>query len=55
MSSGIDGIVDRSPKVFSGAGKFSGFQLKLHIHPEVRPVAKKPRRLPCPLKENVLG
>jgi len=49
VSSGIDGIVDRFP----GVGKLSGFQLKLHIDLEVRPVAQKCRRIPYPLKETV--
>ena len=53
VSSGIDGIVDRFPAVFSGVGKLSGYQLKLHNDPEVRPVAQKPRRIPYPLKEKV--
>ena len=54
VSGGIDGIiVDHFPKVFSGVGKLSGIQLKLHINPEVRPVAQKPRRIPYPLKEKV--
>lgn len=35
VGSGIDGIVDRFPNVFSGVGKLSGYQLKLHIDPEV--------------------
>ena len=53
MSGCIDGIVDRFPKVFSGVGKLSGYQLKLHIDPDVRPVAQKPRRIPYPLKKKV--
>ena len=53
VSSGIDRIVDRFPAVFSGVGKLSGYQLKLHIDPKVRPVAQKPRRIPYPLKEKV--
>ena len=52
-SGGIDGIVDHFPKVFSGVGKLPGYQLKLHINPEVGPVAQKPRRIPYPLKEKV--
>ncbi len=48
-----DGIADRFPKVFSGVGKLSGYQLKLHIDPEGKPVAQKPRRIPYPLKEKV--
>ena len=55
VSSGIDGIVDRFPAEFSGVGKSSGYQLKLHIDPEVRPVSQKPRRIPYPLKEKSLG
>ena len=49
----IQGIVDRFSKVFSRVGKLSGYQLKLHIDPEVRPVVQKPRRIPYPLKEKV--
>ena len=44
----IDGIVDRFPNAFLG-----GYQLKLHIDPEVKPVALKLRRIPYPLKEKV--
>ena len=46
VSGGIDGIVDHFPKVFSGVGKLSGYQLKLLINPEVIPVAQKTRRIP---------
>ena len=53
VNGGTDGIADRFPKVFSGVGKLSDYQLKLHIDPEVRPVAQKPRRVPYPLKEKV--
>ena len=53
VGSGIDGIVDRLPNVFSGVGKLAGYQLKLHIDPEVKPVAQKPRRISYPLKEKV--
>ena len=53
VSGGTDGIVDRFPKVFSGVGKLSGYQLKLHIDPEVRLVAQKLRRIPYPLQEKV--
>ena len=53
LSGDIDGIVDHFPKVFSGVSKWSGYQLKLQIDPEVRPVAQKPRRIPYPLKEKV--
>ena len=31
----------------------SGYQLKLHIDPELKPVTQKPRRIPYPLKDKV--
>ena len=49
----INGIVGRFPKVFSGVGKLSGCQLKLHINREVTPMAQKPRRIPYPLEDKV--
>jgi len=49
----INGIVGRFPKVFSGVGMLSGYQLKLHINREVTPVAQKRRRIPFPLKDKV--
>ena len=53
VGGGIDDIVDRFQNVFSGVGKLSGYQLKMHIDPEVKPVAQKPGRIPYPLKEKV--
>ena len=43
----------RIPKLFSGVGKLSGYQLKLHINLKVTPIAQKPRRIPFPLKHKV--
>ena len=39
------------PKVFNGIGKLKDYRLKLHVDPEVTPVAQKPRRVPFPLRE----
>ena len=50
VDSDIESIPDRFPKVFSGVGKLSGYQLKLHIYRKVTPVAQKPRQVPYPLK-----
>ena len=47
----IESIADRFPKVFSGVGKLSGYQL--HIDRKVTPIAQKPRRLPYPLNKKV--
>ena len=52
-TSDIESITDRFPKVFSGVGKLSGYQPKLHIDRKFTPVAQKPRRVPCPLKDKV--
>ena len=34
------------PRVFQGLGKLKGFQLKLHINPNVKPLAQPLRRIP---------
>ena len=41
------------PKVFNGIGKLKEYRLKLHVDPEVTPVAQKPRRVPFALREKV--
>ena len=41
------------PKVFSGIGKLKEYRLKLHVDPEVTPVAQKPRCVPFALREKV--
>ena len=41
------------PKVLSGIGKLKEYRLKLHVDPEVTPVAQKPRRIPFALREKV--
>ena len=49
----IESTADRFPKVFSGVGKLSGYQLKLHIDHKLTPVAQKPRQVPYTLKDKV--
>ena len=41
------------PTVFVGVGKLKGYKLKLHVDPDVTPVAQKPRRVPFALREKV--
>lgn len=36
-----------------GIGKLEDFQLKLHVNPNLPPVAKKVRRVPFALREKV--
>jgi hypothetical protein len=38
---------------FQGVGKLKDFELKIHIDPEVRPVAQSPRRIPFGLRKKV--
>ena len=48
----INGNVGRFPKVFSGVDKLSRYQLKLHVNHEVTQIAREPKRIPYPLKDN---
>ena len=41
------------PKVFEGVGKLKDFKLKLHVDPNVPPVAQKLRRVPFALRDKV--
>ena len=41
------------PTVFVGVGKLKGYKLKLHVNPDVTPVAQKPRRVPFALREKI--
>ncbi len=50
----MEDVVQKFPTVFTGVGKLADYKLKLHIDPNVVPVAQKPRRIPYPLKDKVL-
>ena len=41
------------PNISDDIGKLKDYKLKLHIDPEVAPIAKKCRRVPCALREKV--
>ncbi|CAB3989805.1 Hypothetical predicted protein [Paramuricea clavata] len=41
------------PRVFQGSGKLKGFQLKLHINPNVKPLAQPIRRIPFSRRQKV--
>ena len=46
-------LQSKYPTVFVGVGKLKGYKLKLHVDPDVTPVAQKPRRVPFALREKV--
>ena len=43
----------KHPKGFDGVGKLKDYNLKLHVDPEVTPIAQKPRCVPFALREKV--
>ena len=48
-----DQLKAQYPKVFTGVGKLKDFELKLHIDPNVLPVAQKLRQVPFALRDKV--
>ena len=46
-------IMDNYKEVFQGVGKLKDYQLKLHIDPNVTPVAQPARRIPFSLRDKV--
>ena len=46
-------IVDKHKAVFNGVGKLRDYQLKIHIDPEITPVAQPQRRLAFHVRKNV--
>ena len=53
-SEGTDADVrEQFPEVFSGIGKLTDFQLKLHVNHDVKPVAQPVCRLPFALRHKV--
>ena len=48
-----DQLKAQYPKVFTGVGKLKDFELKLHVDPNVPPVAQKLRQVPFALRDKV--
>jgi len=44
----------KHPRIFDGVGKLKDYKLKLHVDPEVTPIAPKPRRVLFALQEKVI-
>ena len=49
----VDEIVGKYPQLFQGVGKLKDFEVKLHINPEVQPVAQKVRKIPYAVRDKV--
>ena len=48
-----DDIQKRFPEVCSGIGKLKGYQAKIHVDPNVKPVAQSSRRVPFALRDKL--
>ena len=46
-------IVDKHDAVFRGVGKLKDYQLKIHVDPEVTPVAQPQRRVPFHVRKDM--
>ncbi|XP_031574960.1 uncharacterized protein K02A2.6-like [Actinia tenebrosa] len=49
----VDDIVREFPECFKGVGKLNNYQAKIHVDPNVKPVAQQYRRLPFSMREKV--
>lgn len=49
----VSSMADQFPECFQGLGKLKNYQAKIHINPDVRPVAQNPRRIPFSLRSKV--
>jgi hypothetical protein len=48
-----DAIISKYPSIFNGVGRLNNYQLKVHINPDVSPVAQPPRRVPFHIRKAV--
>ena len=46
-------LVEKYPEVFDGVGKLKDFEIKVHVKPDITPVAQPPRRIPFHLRKKV--
>ena len=49
----IDSILAKYPAVFNGIGKLHDYQLKVHVNPNIPPIAQPPRRVPFHIRKVV--
>lgn len=51
--SSVDDLEASYPECFTGLGKLKGYQAKVHIDPDIKPVAQPVRRIPFGLRDKV--
>lgn len=49
----VNNLVGKYPQLFEDVGKSKDYEVKLHINPEVQPVAQKVRKMPYGLRDKV--
>ena len=49
----IQSILAKYPAVFNGIGKLHDYQLKVHVNPDIPPIAQPPRRVPFHIRKVV--
>jgi hypothetical protein len=53
MQSDVEVILSKYATVFSGVGKLNNYRLKVHVNPDISPVAQPPRRVPFHIRKVV--
>ena len=53
VGTAVHAIVNKHDAVFNGVGKLKDYQLKVHLNPDITPVAQRQRRLPFHVRKDV--
>ena len=53
VGTAVHAIVNKHDAVFNGVGKLKEYQLKVHLNPDITPVAQPQRRLPFHVRKDV--
>ena len=53
VGTAVHAIVNKHDAVFNGVGKLKDYQLKVHLNPDITPVAQPQRRLPFHVRKDV--
>ena len=53
MRNEINELLSKHQSVFNGVGKLDNYQLRVHVNPDITPVAQPPRRVPFHIRKSV--